>query len=126
MSWFEQLRGVLVDYYPQNTLADVVGYLRGSSDPGVWRQMSKKDREQMIILGSAPPSDGEWAAAGVAHRDDTRVIHLGDLLGFIITYGGFMVTRPWGKISVLEIDLFRNYSVTLDQFKQSLPRDRRT
>jgi hypothetical protein len=126
MSWFEQLRGVLVDYYPRNTPGDVVGYLRGSRDPDVWRQMSKKNREQMIILGSAPPSDGEWAAAGVAHRDDTEVIHFGDLWGFIISYGGFMVTRPWGKISVLEVDLFRNYSVTLDQFRRSLPRAPRT
>jgi hypothetical protein len=121
MDWFSQLRTVLADYYPQAGPQDIVGYLRGSRDPAVWRSMIQSGREQMIILGSVPPTDEEWAAAGVANRGSVQTIRFNDLWTFIITYGGFMVTRPWGKISTLTTELYRDYGRTLAQFRGSLP-----
>ena len=54
--WFGQLRATLRGYYPQSGPADVVGYLRGSADPKVWRIMHfQRKRHPMIILGSTPP-----------------------------------------------------------------------
>jgi hypothetical protein len=120
MDWFQQLRAVLADYYPAAGPQDIVGYLRGSSNPKVWRSMTQTGREQMLILGSVPPTDQEWAAAGVAGRGDVQTIRFDDLRTFIITYGGFMVTRPWGKISILSADLLRTYGITLSQFTASL------
>jgi len=96
--WFDQLRAVLRDYYPQEGPADVVGYLRGSADPNVWRIMRfQQERHQMITLGSAPPTKEEWSAAGVGNRGGTQTIRLNDLDRFIVTYAGFIL-RPWGRI----------------------------
>jgi hypothetical protein len=123
MDWFQQLRAALAEFYPMGSPQDVVGYLQGSADPKVWRSMIKGGREQMIILGSVPPTDAEWSAAGVAQRGAVQPIRFGDLQTFIITFGGFMVTRPWGKISTLSVDVFRGYgSVTIPQFKAELTR----
>ena len=124
MDWFQQLRAALAASYPPVGPQDIVGYLRGSANPKDWRSMIERGREQMIILGSTPPTDEEWAAAGVAQRGGgVQTIRFDDLRTFIITYGGFMLTRPWGKISTLTADTFRNYgTVTIPQFKANLPR----
>jgi hypothetical protein len=121
MDWFDQLREVLSDYYPSSSPQDIVGYLRGSADPKIWRRMIESRTEQMIILGSVPPTDKQWAAAGVANRGLVQTIRADDLRTFIITYGGFMVSRPWGKISTLSADVFRNYGITVVQFRKALP-----
>ena len=121
MDWFDQLRDVLSDYYPSSNPQDIVGYLQGSADPKVWRRMSQTRTEQMIILGNVPPTDAQWAAAGVANRGVVQTIRADDLRTFIITYGGFMVSRPWGKISMLSADVFRNYGITIVQFRRALP-----
>ena len=84
MNWFEQLRTVLKDYYPAGNSPDIVGYLRGSKDPNVWRGMRTG---QMIVLGSVPPTNAEWAAAGVAGRGEVQTIRLEDMRMFLITYG---------------------------------------
>ena len=73
----------------------------------------------MIILGSVPPTNEQWVAAGVANRGDVQTIRADDLRTFIITYGG-MVLRPWGKISILSADVFRNYGITIVQFKTAV------
>jgi len=83
--------------------------------------MIQSRTEQMIILGSVPPTDDQWAAAGVANRGLVQTIRVDDLRTFIITYGGFMVSRPWGKISTLSTDVFRNYGITIVQFRRALP-----
>jgi len=121
MDWFDQLRDVLSDYYPSSSPQDIVGYLRGSADPKVWRRMIQSRTEQMIILGSVPPTDEQWAAAGMANRGLVQTIRADDLRTFIITYGGFMVSRPWGKISTLSAEVFRNYGITIVQFRKALP-----
>jgi len=122
MDWFEQLRAALSAYYPPGSPPDVVGYLKGSANFRVWRSMVQGGHEQMVILGSVPPTDDEWAAAGVAQRRDVQTIRRDDLGTFIITYGGF-VSRPWGKISTAATDdVLRNYAaVTISQFKASMP-----
>ncbi len=124
MDWFEQLRAALGAYYTAAGSADVVGYLRGSNDPAVWKQMLKSGKEQMLILGNTPPSDADWNAAGVSQRGSgaTQPVRLGDLNGLIITYGG-MFGRPWGKISQLSVETFRSYgSITIPQFTRNLPK----
>jgi hypothetical protein len=99
MSWFDDLKQTLPAYYPLGSAPDVVGYLRGSIDPGVWRGMERSGRQQMLILGSKPPSTEDWVAAGVAARGADQVVKFGTLTGFIVLYGGFS-RRPWGKIFV--------------------------
>jgi hypothetical protein len=121
MDWFDQLSGVLSDYYPTASPQDIVGYLRGSSDPKIWRRMAQSRTEQMLILGSVPPTEEQWAAAGVANRGLVQTIRYDDLRTFIITYGGFMVSRPWGKVSILSADVLRNYGMTVTQFRNALP-----
>jgi hypothetical protein len=121
MDWFDQLREVLSDYYPTASPQDIVGYLRGSSDAKIWRRMAQSRTEQMLILGSVPPTEEQWAAAGVANRGLVQTIRYDDLRTFIITYGGFMVSRPWGKVSILSADVFRNYGMTVTQFRNALP-----
>lgn len=123
MSWFDQLSAVLRDFYPSGGGQGIVGYLRGSADPQKWRNMASTRAEQMIILGSVPPTDAEWAAAGVAGRGETQVIRLGDLDKFIITFGGFPVARPWGKISILTVELFRGYGTTIAQFSAEVAKN---
>lgn len=99
MSWFDDLKKTLPAYYPVGSQLDVVGYLRGSLDPGVWRSMENTGRQQMLILGAKPPSQEDWVAAGVAQRGTDQVVKFVALTGFIVLYGGF-VRRPWGKIFV--------------------------
>lgn len=120
MEWYEQLRAVLSDYYPQGSPQDVIGYLRGDTNPKVWRNMIKTRTEQMMILGSVPPTDEQWAAAGVANRGAVQAIRVDDLRTFIVTYGGFMQSRPWGKISTLSTDELRRYGITISQFIASV------
>jgi hypothetical protein len=57
----------------------------------------------------------------VADRGIVQTVRYDDLRTFIITYGGFMVSRPWGKISILSADVFRNYGMTVVQFRNALP-----
>jgi len=107
MNWFDQIRQALPDYYPDSGASDIVGYLRGSISPKVWRQMeTDQNRNQMLILGSTEPTLEEWTAAGVASRLDdgpSQVVRLNSLAGFIVLYGGFML-RPWGKICISDRD----------------------
>jgi hypothetical protein len=120
--WFDRLRAALRGYYPQDGPADIVGYLRGSADPNVWRIMKfQRERHQMIILGSIPPAKEEWAAAGVGNRGETQTIRLNDLDGFIVTYAGF-VLRPWGSIEELSSELLRNYPNILSSFERNRPK----
>jgi hypothetical protein len=120
--WFDQLRATLRDYYPQDGSANIVGYLRGSPDPNVWRIMKfQQERHQMIILGSTPPTKEEWSAAGVGNRGETQTIRLNDLDGFIVMYAGF-VLRPWGRIEELSAELLRTYSNTLSSFERNRPK----
>jgi len=122
--WIDQLRAVLSDYYPQDGPADVVGYLRGSPDPNVWRLMlAQRQRHQMLILGSLPPSAEEWSAAGVSQRGEVQTIRLNDLSGFIVLYGG-AVLRPWGQIAVLSNEALQHYQATIENFRRNLPRRR--
>ncbi|MFZ0707371.1 MAG: hypothetical protein WAM71_17355 [Candidatus Korobacteraceae bacterium] len=122
--WIDQLRAVLSDYYPQNGPADVVGYLRGSADPNVWRLMlAQQQRHQMLILGSLPPSAEEWSAAGVNQRSEVQTIRLNHLSGFIVLYGG-AVLRPWGQIAVLSNEALQHYQATIESFRRNLPRRR--
>jgi len=123
MSWFEQLSVVLRDFYPSGGGQGIVGYLRGSADPKKWRNMASTRAEQMLILGSVPPTDAEWVAAGVAARGETQIIRLDDLDKFIITFGGFPGARPWGKISILTVQEFRDYGVTIAQFSAEVARN---
>lgn len=120
MDWFDQLRDVLVDYYPTSAPRDIVGYLKGSSDAKTWRKMATSRTEQMLVLGSSPPTDAQWEAAGVKDRTGVQTIRRNDLDGFMITYGGLVSGRPWGKISVLSVELFRGYGITITQFKAAV------
>jgi len=99
MTWFPQVRQTLAAYYPASQPADIVGYLQGSANPMVWRSMAQGSpaRHQMLILGSVPPTQEEWIAAGVAQRQEIQTIRLPALAGLIVLYGGFML-RPWGEI----------------------------
>jgi hypothetical protein len=101
LSWFVDLKQALPAYYPAGGPPDVVGYLRGSVDPSVWRSMERSGRQQMLILGSKTPALEDWVAAGVAARGTDQVVRLGNLNGFIVLYGGFS-RRPWGKIFVAD------------------------
>jgi hypothetical protein len=115
MNWFIQLTQALPAYYPPNMPADIVGYLRGSNDPNVWRSMEKvNSRYQMIILGSSPPTAEDWQAAGVLQRGVGQQVALTitDLTGFIVLYGGFN-RRPWGHICTLDAD-------AIDTFPRSI------
>lgn len=107
MAWFDDIKQVLSAYYPAGGLPNVVGYLRGTKDQNVWRSMERtSSRNQMIILGSRPPTPQDWSDAGVAQRGADQTITLGDLNGFIVLYGGFP-RRPWGKICVVDADALR-------------------
>ncbi len=104
MNWFDQLKQALPGYYRPSGPPDVVGYLRGSVSPDVWRQMEKnQNRHQMIVLGNTQPTQKEWDAAGVGQRGATQAVRLSSLTGFIVLYGGFML-RPWGAIHTASPD----------------------
>lgn len=104
MQWINELKTACGDHYDANGPADVVGYLRGSGDPGVWRSMAASGSGQMIVLGNLTPTQEEWVAAGVAQRIAEVTVTETMLAGFMILYGGFMY-RPWGHITVADHDV---------------------
>ncbi len=118
MAWFDDLRQALPAYYPPAGLPDVVGYLRGSKDQSVWRNMEQGSRNQMIILGSKPPTAEDWSAAGVAQRGSDQTITQRDLSGFIVLYGGFN-RRPWGKIYVLDAEALQHFPTQIASWKNN-------
>ncbi|HET6197590.1 MAG TPA: hypothetical protein VFE12_17645 [Acetobacteraceae bacterium] len=119
MAWFDDLKAAIPGYYPAGGLPNVVGYLRGAKDPGVWRNMEQVgNRNQMIILGSRPPGPQDWLAAGVAQRGSDQTITLTDLAGFIVLYGGF-VRRPWGKIYVLDAEALQHFPAQLASWRSN-------
>ena len=123
----DRLREVLSDFYPDDGQADVVGYLKGTADANIWRVMARQQPAQMIVLGSVPLTQEEWVAAGKPSRQDPiQTIHTKDLDGFVIIYGGFMVSRPWGKIELVDADAIKYYqSSTIDKFRNECLRRRR-
>jgi hypothetical protein len=115
MNWFVQLKHALPAYYPISGPADVVGYLRGSGDPSVWRSMERTSRRyQMIVLGSLPPTLEDWGAAGVWQRGFDRQVTVRStmLAGFIVLYGGFN-RRPWGHICTADADALKTFPSAL-------------
>lgn len=118
---FNQLRQVLSPFYLRDD-TQIVGYLRGSDSPAVWRSMENTGRAQMKILGNQEPTAAQWDAAGVGHRSGaTSAIKFPDLQGFIILYGGFMVDRPWGKIFVESRDASEiGFRGTLEHFEREV------
>lgn len=116
----DKLRAVLADYYPADGPADVVGYLKGSGDANIWRVMAMQNQPQMIVLGSNPPAQEDWVAAGKPlAQDPIQTVHAGDLEGFILIYGGF-VRRPWGRIELADADAIKYYqSSTIDRFRRN-------
>jgi len=96
--WLDQLRGVLRDFYPPDVPADVVGYLKGSGDPNVWRLMALQQKPQHLILRSLLPTRETWVAAGKPGQDPIQTIHARTLDGFIVLYGGF-IYRPGAESS---------------------------
>ena len=100
MNWFVQLKAALAAYYLPNRPRGIVGYLKGSDSPVVWRRMMEsQSRHQMIKLGNTEPNDEDWTAAGVLQRGPSKEITIDKLAGFIILYGGF-IRRPWGQIFI--------------------------
>ncbi|MBL8675333.1 MAG: hypothetical protein IPK81_11915 [Rhodospirillales bacterium] len=108
MAWFDDLKTAVPDFYPGGARDTIVGYLRGDASPSVWRSMERTSTAQMLILGSVPPTPGDWSAAGVAQRGMQATIQIADLTGFIVLYGGFMF-RPWGKIYTVDDDATRTF-----------------
>jgi hypothetical protein len=97
MAWFDDLKNTIPAFYQSPATDTIVGYLRGSATPAEWITQEQFDKPQMMILGSIPPTEKDWLAAGVAQRGTTTTIQITMLAGFIVLYGGF-VYRPWGKI----------------------------
>lgn len=126
MDWFAQLRLALPDYYRSDFPSDIVGYLRGSIAPAVWRQMAAmQNRHQMLILGNTEPTEREWEAAGVAQRGASEAVKIGILNGFIVLYGGF-VLRPWGQIHEATTDARSiGFPASLASWKRNTPKPRR-
>jgi hypothetical protein len=122
-NWLDQLRHVLGDYYPPDGPADVVGYLKGSGDPNVWRVKALQHKPQHMVLGSVLPTREEWEAAGKPGQDAVQTIRPKDLDGFIILYSGVMIRTPWGRIELLDADALKYYqSSTIDSFTRNLPK----
>jgi len=123
MNWFDQLRQALAAYYPAGSDATIVGYLQGSVDPAVWRSMeTAQNRNQMLILGSLPPTTAEWQAAGVAQRGQVQTVTTTLMAGFIVLYGGFIL-RPWGKIFIMDDDARDiGFPAALRSFRANMPR----
>jgi hypothetical protein len=126
MSWFEQVRRALPAYYPEVGDATIVGFLQGSASPAVWKQMADiQGRHQMLILGNQEPNREDWMAAGVAQRGSVQAIHIHDLGGWIVLYGGF-VRRPWGQLHEITPDaLTLGFPGSLQSWKNNTPRRRR-
>ncbi|MEM9224406.1 MAG: hypothetical protein AAGB11_18680 [Pseudomonadota bacterium] len=104
MSWVQQMKAVLAGHYDPTVDASILGYYRGSSGAGVWKDMAAHGSGQMVILGNRPPTKEEWDAAGVGQRGGQDVVLKTHMLsGFIILYGGFMY-RPWGHIAEMSQD----------------------
>ena len=99
MEWLEQLLAELSEFYPSSGQQDIIGYLKGGRGPKEWHRVIRdKGRPQMLILGSAPPSDADWLDAGVLERNlPVIVVRRADLQSFVILYGGFKA-RPWGRL----------------------------
>ncbi len=123
MEWFPQLKAALPNYYLASRPANIVGYLKGSDDPNIWRSMERdQNRNQMIVLGNTEPSDEDWVAAGVRDRGPSKVITIDKLAGFIILYGGFM-RRPWGKIFITDSDAETiGFPAALNSWRRNTPR----
>lgn len=126
MDWFLQLKQALPAYYRTDRPSDIVGYLRGSVDPTVWRQMAAtQNRHQMLILGNTEPTQDEWVAAGVAARGVSQAVRRSFLDGFIVLYGGFML-RPWGQIHAADNDAETiGFPASLASWKRNAPAPRR-
>jgi hypothetical protein len=120
MTWFDDLRRALPAYYPASGSLDIVGYLRGSLNPTDWRSMEiNQHRNQMIILGNAPPAPLDWLAAGVQYRGGgDQVVKFRNLNGFIVLYGGFN-RRPWGSIFILDAEGLKAFPNSILSWKQS-------
>lgn len=118
MAWFDDLKTALPRYYPGGAGDRVVGYLRGASDRGVWIAMQQGPKAQMIVLGSAAPTQAEWDAAGVGGRGGQATITIDMLAGFIILYDGFMY-RPWGGIYLDDADCQRTFPGSLASWKRN-------
>jgi|HubBroStandDraft_2_1064218.scaffolds.fasta_scaffold1454982_1 hypothetical protein len=126
--WLDQLRGVLSEFYPPEGPANVVGYLKGSDDPNVWRiKALQYEKPQMLVLGNTPPDAQRWVDAGKFGPADGPVstVYPEKLNGFIIIYGGFG-PLPWGRIELLDNDALTHYqSSTIDAFRNAILRHRR-
>ena len=121
MSWFDQVKQVLPGYYVAGQPADIVGYLRGSASPAIWRAMQQgnRPRNQMLVLGNREPSREEWIAAGVEQRGEQHVIRFAELTGFIVLYGGFML-RPWGRIHTISPEaLTVGFAASLNDWRRN-------
>jgi len=118
MSWFDDLKQALPAYYPPTSPSNIVGYLRGSVDPNVWRSMERAGRHQMLILGSAPPNIADWVAAGVSARGSDQIVTISNLNGFIVLYGGF-VRRPWGQLHIMTADGLRSFPTQIASLKRN-------
>jgi hypothetical protein len=122
---FLQLRAVLNQYYLPAPAPPVVGYLRGSASPGIWRAKIAERNEQLMLLGNAEPTAADWANAGVEHRTgETQRITLPMLNGFVLTYGGFMAGRPWAAICDENVDSVTiGFPNALASFEQAIARN---
>ena len=124
MSWFDQIRLALPEYYRSDRPNVIVGHLRGSSDPAVWRMMEVAGRNQMVLLGNVEPNREDWEAAGVAQRaDQPTAITLNTLSGFIILYAGF-IRRPWGRIHLTSAEALKNYQMQIESWRRNKPPSR--
>jgi hypothetical protein len=122
MSWFDQIKLALPEYYRSDRPDDIVGYLRGSPDPSVWLGMEGSGRNQMLLLGNVEPDRQDWEAAGVAQRkDQTHAITFKMLTGFVVLYAGF-IRRPWGRIHVTSSEALKNYQTQIGSWKRNKPR----
>lgn len=119
MAWFDDLKATLPAFYPGGAADTIVGYLRGNSTASEWRSMELSGYQQMLILGSIPPTQKDWDAAGVAQRGTPSTIRIDQLDGFIILYGGF-IYRPWGKIFQIDDDaLTIGFPAALQSWKRN-------
>ena len=112
--WFDQLERAIPAYYPPASSSDIVGYLRGDKNPAVWRTMEQaRQRHQMLLLGSIPPTQQDWIDAGVAQRTGEHTIVFNDLWGFIVIPENF-VPRPWGSIHIVSAQAVQDYPKLLN------------
>ena len=123
LPWFQQLKEALSAYYDDSD-PNIVGHLRGSASPSLWRTMAQRSSGQMIILGTQVPTKKEWEAAGVWQRPAEQVITIDQLSDFIILYGGFMY-RPWGHITLCSTDAQNiGFPGSLTRWKRNDPKRR--